>query len=156
VKIPAIFGMMSRTSFFTYIYIYYLKVWIFRGRKWYLWNHLCEIGNGWGRWNSSFLACVLASFTTSEFFKSTGIPGKPAGSGTGIPDWFGRKLVQTGRSQIWIQKPQCKWFVPVYRSVWPVYRSVWLVTGQIQIFFLFWFKFKCPQSILNKCLYNIF
>ena len=23
-------------------------------------------------------------------------------------------------------------------------------------FFLFWFKFKCPQSILNKCLYNIF
>ena len=35
-------------------------------------------------------------------------------------------------------------------------RSVWLVTGQIQIFFLFLFKFKCPQSILNKCLYNIF
>ena len=24
------------------------------------------------------------------------------------------------------------------------------------IFFLFWFKFKCPQSILNKYLYNIF
>ena len=23
-------------------------------------------------------------------------------------------------------------------------------------FFLFWFKFKCPQSILNKYLYNIF
>ena len=24
------------------------------------------------------------------------------------------------------------------------------------IFFLFWFKFKCSQSILNKYLYNIF
>ena len=24
------------------------------------------------------------------------------------------------------------------------------------IFFLFWFKFKCPQSILNECLYNMF
>ena len=24
------------------------------------------------------------------------------------------------------------------------------------IFFLFWFKFKCPQSILNECLCNIF
>ena len=23
-------------------------------------------------------------------------------------------------------------------------------------FFLFWFKFKCPQSILNECLYNMF
>ena len=23
-------------------------------------------------------------------------------------------------------------------------------------FFLFWFKFKCPQSILNEYLYNIF
>ena len=52
---------------------------------------------------------------------------------------------------------------PVYRSVrpvylpdLPVYRPVWLVTGQIQIFFLFWFKFKYPQSILNKYLYNIF
>ena len=24
------------------------------------------------------------------------------------------------------------------------------------IFFLFWFKFKCLQSILNECLYNMF
>ena len=35
-------------------------------------------------------------------------------------------------------------------------RSVWVVTDQIHFFFFFWFKFKCPQSILNECLYNMF
>ena len=57
------------------------------------------------------------------FLLPTG-PAKPAGSGTGIPDRFGRKPVETGQIQFF--------------------------------FFLFWFKFKCPQSILNECLYNMF
>ena len=34
-------------------------------------------------------------------------------------------------------------------------RPVWLVPVKFK-FFSFLFKFKCPQSILNKCLYNIF
>ena len=63
------------------------------------------------------------------FTLPTGL-AKPAGSGTGIPDRFDRKPIQTGRSQIWIQKPQCKRFVPAYRSIWPVYRPIWLVTGR--------------------------
>ena len=36
---------------------------------------------------------------TDRFTLPTG-PAKPAGSSTGIPDRFGRKPVQTGRSQI--------------------------------------------------------
>ena len=62
---------------------------------------------------------------------------------------FDRLPVETGQIQIWIQMAQFNRFVPVYRPVR-------LVTGQTQFFFLFWFKLKCPQSILNKCLYNIF
>ena len=54
-------------------------------------------------------------------------PAKPARSGTGIPVRFGRKPVQTGWIQIWIQKSQCNRFGPVYRPVRPVYRPVWPV-----------------------------
>ena len=54
-------------------------------------------------------------------------PVKPPGSGTGIPVRFGRKPVGAGGIQIWIQKTQFNWFVPVYRPVRPVYRPVWSV-----------------------------
>ena len=99
--------------------------------------------------------CV--SFRSGAFWTVSLLPGftfptglaKPEESGSGIPVRFGRLPVRTGQIQIWIQTSQFNRFVSVYRPVW-------LVTGQIQFFFLFWFKFKCSQSILNKCLYNMF
>ena len=105
---------------------------------------------------------LLSCVWLAGFYLPTG-PVKPARSGSGLPDRFDRKPVETGQIQNQIQNRMFNRFRtayrsvwPVYRPVWPVYRSVWLVTGQIQFFFLFWFKFKCPQSILNKYLYNIF
>ena len=44
-------------------------------------------------------------------------PVKPAGSGTGIPDQFGRKPVETGQIQIQIQNRMFNRFRPAYRSV---------------------------------------
>ena len=60
-------------------------------------------------------------------------PVKPPLSGSGLPDRFDRKPVETGQ----IQNRMFNRFRTAYRSVWPVYRSVWLVTGQIQFFFFF-------------------
>ena len=57
------------------------------------------------------------------FLLPTG-PTKPAGSGTGIPDRFGRKPIETCQIQIWIQKTQFNRFVPVYRPVWPVWIQI--------------------------------
>ena len=91
---------------------------------------------------------VFIEMSTPGLSKPTG-PVKPARSGSGLQDRFDRKPVKTGQIQNQIQNR-------MFNRFRTAYRSVWLVTGQIQIFFLFWFKFKCPQSILNKCLYNIF
>ena len=43
---------------------------------------------------------LVVSYVWNPGFTLPTGPAKPAGSGTGIPDRFGRKPVQTGRSQI--------------------------------------------------------
>ena len=119
----------------------------------------------------------------SRFTKPSG-PIKPPTSGSGLPDRFDQKSVETGWIQIQIQKHMYNRFRPVYRPVWPVYRSgltgyrcfnqkiwrfkssfpVWPVcrlpyavglNGPAHFFlFLFWFNFICPQTILNGWIFE--
>ena len=62
---------------------------------------------------------VVACGSWPGFTKLTALV-KPPTSGSGLPDWFDRKPVETGWIQIQIQKHMCNRFRPVYR---PVYRS---------------------------------
>ena len=55
-----------------------------------------------GKWEWKSEAILDSPSELQPGFKLPTGPAKPAGSGTGIPDRFGRKPVQTGRSQIWI------------------------------------------------------
>ena len=85
------------------------------------------------------------------FFSPTRHP-KPEHFGSGKPDRFHRKPVETGQIPVQIQ---------IVRRIWEPAGLTGIPAGLTgnrsnSIFFLFWFKFKCPQSILNKCLYNIF
>ena len=98
------------------------------------------------------------SYGDQSFFSPTGHP-KPEHSGSGKPDRFHRKPVETGQIPVQIQ---------IVRRIWEPTGLTGIPAGLASIpvgltgnrsnsfFFLFWFKFKCPQSILNKCLYNIF
>ena len=90
--------------------------------------------------------------TTIRVFLPTGLT-KPPPSGSGKPDRFDRLPEKNGQIQISNQKRQFNRFPPVSR---PVYRSGLSGNRSNSNFFLFWFKFKCPQSILTECLYNMF
>ena len=81
---------------------------------------------------------------------------EPPPTGSSKPDRFDRLPEKTGQIQISNQKWQFNRFPPVSRPVRPVNRSGLSGNRPNSIFFLFWFKFKCPQSILNECLYKMF
>jgi len=71
------------------------------------------------QWFCNYPWCLKLVFP--GFTIPTG-PVKPPPSGSGLPDRFDRKPVETGWIQIQIQNRMCKRFRPVYRLVWPVYR----------------------------------
>ena len=80
---------------------------------------------------------MMTSHYQGFFFPTA--PVKPPPSGSGLPDRFDRKPVDTGWIQIQIQNRMCNQFWPVYRPFWPVYqsgltgyRSVWVVTGRFE------------------------
>ena len=95
--------------------------------------------------------CQPTHLSEPGFFFPTGHP-KPEHSGSGKPDRFHRKPVEIGQIPVQIQ---------IVRRIWEPTGLAGIPTGLTgnrsnSIFFLFWFKFKCPQSILNEYLYNIF
>ena len=75
---------------------------------------------------SNFEIDIKSRTRRPGFTNPTG-PVKPPPSGSGLPDRFDRKPVETGWIQIQIQNRMCNRFRPVYRPVWPVYRPGWPV-----------------------------
>jgi hypothetical protein len=108
-----------------------------------------------GLWSEVMLAELCMNLVVfGRFFFPIG-PVKPPPSGSGLPDRFDRKMVEFKIKFKSACSTGSDWFTIRFDRL-PVGFSGNRLNSN---FFLFWFKFKCPQSmqsILNECLYNMF